>query len=124
MTNVTDTRFIDSSVWLGYFLSLSESVRQTIEEPGILYTSVLSLFEIQRKLLKLDIDQGQIHVLLNFIRKRSIFITVTDDVCIEAASLKLPAMDSIIYASALKNKSQFFTCDNDFRGLDGVTILV
>ena len=119
-----DTKFVDSSVWLAYFLSSDEKARELIEREGILYTSVLSLFEIRRKLLKINIDDARIFMILDFVRKRSLFISVTEEICINAALQKLPAVDAIIYVSAMQIKSKLFTYDNDFRGLDNVTIVL
>ena len=123
MINMIDSRFLDSSVWLAYFLSSGENVRQTIENEGVIYTSALSILEIQRKLLRINVGAARSDMIFEFIRKRSIIVSVTDDICYTAASLKLPAIDSLIYASAWKNNSHLFTCDNDFRAMKDVTVL-
>ena len=121
--NMTDTKFLDSSVWLAYFLSADEKARDIIEDECIIYTSVISLLEIRRKLIKSGIDNLRMQMLLDFIKKRGLFIPVTEDICFEAAVHKLPAIDSIIYTSAMKNNSHLFTYDNDFRGMQNATVL-
>jgi PIN domain nuclease of toxin-antitoxin system len=45
-----DSKLLDSSVWLGYFLYGEFS--EIIEKDDFLYLSVLSLFEVQKKLHK------------------------------------------------------------------------
>ena len=47
---MTDSKFIDSSVWLAYFFE-GEHI-SLLESEEILFVSVLSLFEIKKKLLE------------------------------------------------------------------------
>lgn len=133
---MTDSKFIDSSVWFGYFID--SSFKEIIENYDInLFTSVLSLFEVKLKLLKeihknknnkdLFVQEQKINLVLGFIKKRSFIIPINEEIANDAAEIsiknKIAAIDSLIYASAIKNKTILVTLDNDFRGLDNVTIL-
>jgi len=92
-----------------------------------MFTSVLSLFEIKLKLLKDKRDTLMIQKSLGFIKKKSLILPVNEEISRDAVDFslkhKLPAMDSLIYASALKNGAVLITLDNDFRGLKNVNVL-
>ncbi len=117
--------FIDSSVWLSYFIDSIN--KETIEKEEILLTSVLSLFEIKKKLLEKNVPNNEIIEKINFVKKKSIIISITNEIAEESANIcvknKLPAIDSLIYVSSLKQNSTLITLDNDFRGLEKVEIL-
>ena len=118
---------VDSSVWLGYLLSKKENARAVIDKENIIKTSILSLFEIKRRLIRYTYSLGEIEKMMQFINERSIVLGLTTQLTQEAAELSckhnLHAMDALIYATAVKNNLVLITCDNDFRGLDGVIIL-
>ena len=120
---MTDFKFLDSSVWIAYLLYADEKARELIDQEGIFFTSVLSVFEVKRKLLKEKVEFVKITQAIQFMKKKSVIIMVSTDVCEEAPRWSLPAMDSLIYESAQKNNVQLYTYDNDFRGLQGVTVL-
>ena len=71
---MTESRLIDSSVWLAYLFN--GSFADILESDEILLISVLSLFEIKRKLAKNKIDEPKIRKSLDYIRKRSLVISV------------------------------------------------
>ena len=58
---------------------------------------------------------------INFVKGRIIVLVVNNIIAEKAASLSvehnLPAIDSIIYATALVHNAKLLTLDNDFRGL-------
>jgi len=122
---VIGSDFIDSSVWLSYFIDSIN--KETIEKEEILLTSVLSLFEIKKKLLEKNVPNNEIIEKINFVKKKSIIISITNEIAEESANIcvknKLPAIDSLIYVSSLKQNSTLITLDNDFRGLEKVEIL-
>ena len=122
---MTESRLIDSSVWLAYLFN--GSFADILESDEILLISVLSLFEIKRKLAKNKIDEPKIRKSLDYIRKRSLVISVDTEISEKAADISieknLPAIDSLIYATALINDAKLITMDNDFKGLRGVEIL-
>ena len=121
---MTESKLIDSSLWLDYLFNGNH--KDILEEYPLLLLSTLSWFEIKRKLHKEKIDAQKISKSLHFIQKRSLFIPVTFDVAEKATQISLDsnlaAMDSLIYASSLLQGAEFLTKDNDFRGLKNVTV--
>jgi len=122
---MTGSKLIDSSVWIEYFFN--NKYKDLLDSSNILYLSSLSLFEITKKLKKEKVAPTKIKIVVEFIKRKSIIIPITTEIA-EAAveiSLKssLPMADSLIYASSRKCKAHLFTCDNDFRGLEEITIL-
>ena len=122
---MTDSKFIDSSVWIEYLTN--GSFKEIFESNDILLLSVLSLFEIKKVLVKQKINYDKILKSLYFIKDKSLFINVDANIAESAAELsdkyKLPSIDALIYASALKNNAILITMDNDFRKLDNVTLI-
>jgi len=120
-----DSKLIDSSVWLAYLFN--NSYPDIIESNEMLLLSVLSLFEIKKKLAKSKIETGKIIKSMEFIKKRSLIIPVSEEICEKAVSLSLEEdlsiVDSVIYATSILNESTLLTLDNDFRGLDNVDLL-
>jgi len=122
---VTDSKLIDSSVWIAYLVNSSFS--EIFESDEMLFLSVLSLFEIKKILTKQKIAPEQITKSIDAIKKRSFLINVDVNISELAAEIssrnKLPAFDALIYASTLKNNAELVTLDNDFRNLERVRIL-
>ncbi len=118
---MTESKFIDSSLWLDYFFNGNH--KDIIEQHPLLMTSTLSWFEIKRKLQKEKIDPQKITRSLQFIQKKSLFIPVTFEIAEKATPFDLPAVDALIYASALLQDAELLTKDNDFRGLKGALVL-
>ncbi len=119
------SKLIDSSVIVAYLMDGYH--KEIIEEEGTLLISTLTLFEIKRKLGEKNIPEKIINEKIEFIQKRTVSFPVNDEISLRAAKIsvnyKVPAMDSLIYATALINNSHLITLDNDFRGLTNVTIL-
>ncbi len=122
---MTDIKLLDSSVWVEYLFN--NKYKEIIESNGILITSTLSLFEIKKKLQKEKSTIENIEKSIQFIKEHSLIISVNSDIAEQAAQLsfeqKIPAMDSLIYTTAQIRNAHLLTCDNDFRGLNNVTIL-
>ena len=122
---VTDSKLIDSSVWIAYLVNSSFS--EIFESDEMLFLSVLSLFEIRKIFTKQKIAPEQITKSIEAIKKRSFLINVDVNISELAAEIssrnKLPAFDALIYASTLKNNAELVTLDNDFRNLERVRIL-
>ena len=122
---VTDFKLIDSSVWIAYFLT--GSFKELLEEDEMFFLSVLSLFEIKGILIKKSVPLEKVATSLGFIKKRSLFIDVNAEISEMAAEVsikhKIPTIDAMIYASALKNNATLITLDNDFRNLENVNIV-
>jgi len=121
----TDSKLIDSSVWLAYLFNGVYS--DIIESDEMLLLSVMSLFEIHRKLAKIKIDSNKISRSMEFIKKRSLVIEVSTEISEKAvdfsSEFKLSTIDSIIYATSILSDATLVTLDNDFRGLKSVVVL-
>jgi predicted nucleic acid-binding protein len=121
---VTDIKCLDSSTWISYFFEESKEGKEIIEGEFTLVTSSLSLFEIKKKLLSLKKDPKPA---LDFVKKRGNIVVPGTIIAERAAEIsverKLPAVDAIIYVTALISNSELITEDNDFRGLDGVKVI-
>lgn len=121
---MTDTKFLDSSVWLSYYFADSKVAKDIIEGDRMILTSSLCLFEIKKRLLRLKKDFKDI---ITFIKKRSAICIPSILIAEKAAELAvehdLGSMDSLIYASAVLSDAELVTGDNDFRGLEKVNLL-
>ena len=124
---MTDSKLLNSSVWLAYFYAENNEIKSIVESNIILLTSSISLFEVKNKLIKDKTDSIKIQNSVDFIKQRSLIIDVGAEIAEEAVEIakknKLPIIDSLIYASSLKNNSELITLDNEFRDLDNVKIL-
>lgn len=120
-----DFKLIDSSVWIAYMTK--KLYLDIINSEDTLLLSVLSIFEIKKKLINDNIPKIKIDENIKFIKERCILISVTTEIAEEAVNIStekhIPAIDSLIYATARLNKTVLITLDNDFRNLDGVTVL-
>lgn len=122
----TECKLMDSSAWLSYFFATSEMTKRIIESEDILYTSVVSIFEIKRKLLREGINQDFEDV-FGFIKSRSIIINLDDAISLKAADIsinqKLHALDALIYSTAIVMNADLVTADSDFKDLDNVLLI-
>src|SRR3989338_6829911 len=100
---MTDSKLIDSSVWLEYLIH--GKYKDLFETTEILHISVLSLFEIKRKLLRDKFNANEIITALEFVKKKMLLMPVSAEICNKAVELslqyKLGVMDALIYASAI-----------------------
>ena len=120
--------FFDSSSLLSYFLAENDLSKRFIEGGNhLLMTSVLSIFEVKRKMLMKNFKEHKIDEFLNFIKSRGLVIELDEEICRNAAAIsinhKLHTVDSLIYSSALLNNATLISGDNHFEGLDKVMIL-
>lgn len=124
-TKAIGSDLIDSSVWIAYFFEGSH--KEIIESEKILYISVLSLFEIKKFLLKKSISEKVINEKIKFLKEKSIIHFIDTKIAEYAAEISLknnlPAIDSLIYSTAVRNEETFITRDNDFRGLNSVELI-
>ena len=119
---------IDSSAWLSYFLAENDLSEEFIEGGNhLLMTSVLSIFEIKRKMLMKHIKESKIEEFLKFIKTRSLLIEINERICNDAVGLsleyKLHTIDSLIYCSAILNNATLISGDEHFEGLENASIL-
>ena len=122
---MTEYKLIDSSVWVRYLIN--EEYKDIIESEDIFYISSLSIFEVKKKLLKLNYKTQDILKSLEFIKKKCNILEVTKEISEEAADISfnknIGMADSIIYITAIKNEAKLLTADNDFRNLENTQIL-
>ena len=127
MIKQTDSRFLDTSVWLSYYLAESETAKTAIESEHMLFTSVLSLFELRRKLLKMQYTTEQIDGFVDFVINRATIAGISPDTASMAAELSvkhvLGAMDALLLASARSSGHTFLTFDKDFKNLKDVEVI-
>ncbi len=122
---MTDSDVIDSSVWIDYFFF--NKFTDIIDYPKIHLISSLALFEIERKMRKEKVGENIIKKSLEYVHLKSLVIVPHGKIAQKAVEVSfaynLGAMDAFMYATALLSQAQLITCDNDFRGLPGVTVV-
>ena len=125
---MTESRhFLDSSAWVSYFFAENEEIKGIVDNTNILLTSIISIFEIKRKLLRDNVENDRIIEILSFIKEKSIIIKIDQDICEKAAEIsikeKIPAIDSLIYTSSLTNNAILITGDSHFKRLEKVRVI-
>ena len=126
---MTDSRvLLDTSAWLSHLDSTDNGqVRAIVLSKAVIYVSVLSLFEVKRKLLKDKLSSGDVAAALDNILARCTPVELSQEICLTAAEHsvqhKLSAVDALIYATSESHLCTLITFDNDFRGLQNVKVL-
>ena len=120
--------FMDSSAWIKYLLLGGEEIKQLVEGgESLLFTSVLSIFEVHRHLVRLGKKEPELSGLVSFIEENSIIVPVSRDTALKASlnSIKynLSSVDSMIFSSMGGAEETFITFDSDFKGLANVLLL-
>lgn len=122
---MNDSKLIDSSVWVEYLFN--GRFTEIIDTEAIILLSTLSLFEIEKKLHKEKTDPLKINKSMEFIRQKSLLIPLSAEIAKKAVEISLadnlPAIDALIYATAVISNAQLITADNDFRGLPNVIVI-
>src|SRR3989338_11622998 len=117
---------LDSSAWISYFLAANGSIKAIVENPNSLFTSIISIFEIKRKLLRDSFEESKIKEVLSFILEKSIIVKLDPAICESAAEFslkhKLPAIDSLIYASSMSINCMLVTGDKHFKNLNKIML--
>ena len=118
-------KLLDTSIWLSYLLD--SLYQELIESKKTIFISPLSIFEIKKKLFNKKVPDNEIKEKVAFIKERTISISVDNNIAEKAAQLanenKMPAIDSLIYATSFVNNCILITRDNDFRNLRNVQVL-
>ena len=121
MIKVTASKlFLDSSIWLGYFLGNIPETRKIVDsEETILFTSIISIHEIFKKLKKIGRTEKETHKAIRLIEDNSIIVGLNKEIVIAAVKncekCGLHTIDSLIYSSAMETETTFVTADNDFK---------
>lgn len=126
MTNTN--LFLDSSIWLDYFLRHEMTAGQLIDHPeGKLFTSIVCFHEVVRRLIRLKKNEAYINEVTRFMRENSTVVSVNEEIAVKSAhasvNYRLASMDSIVYQSALSVEALLISGDNDFRGLPKSQVL-
>jgi len=115
---------IDSSCWIEYLedSDIGDNIAEIVENPSIVLIPTIIIYEVYKKLLILN---GK-----DYAKRISAYMNVCNVVPLDSElsefsaetgiKYKLSAADSIIYATAIKNKAILWTCDAHFQGLDNV----
>ena len=124
---MTVSRYLlDSSAWLSYFFAENNQIKEVIDGENFLFTSVISLFEIKKKLIKDKLIEEKTEKFINFIKEKSIILKLDINICESAAEISIKeglyAVDSLIYSTSISNKTKLITGDNDFRNKDNVIL--
>lgn len=120
--------FLDSIVWLRYFLPEDDRIGVIVDSPrGKILTSILSFHEVAKRLRKLGYNEAFVLEAIRFMRENSILIGVNEDIVLNSIEwcLKhnLHTVDSMLYQSARASDAVFITFDNDFRGVPHAEVL-
>lgn len=122
---VIGSKLVDSSVWIAHISK--GSFEEVFSGDEQLFLSVISLFEIWKKLIKDKVSSSDIEKTISALRDESIILPVNEGVAEKAVKMAtekgLPMADALIYATAVVHELDLVTCDNDFRGLKGVELL-
>jgi predicted nucleic acid-binding protein len=127
MKKTASSYLVDSSTWLSYFYGESRRARRVIESEAVLFTSVLSLFEVKRKMLREKHLTKDIEEAMNFIKERSIIVDVNETQAERAAEIsvekRLHTIDALIYTATGEADTVLVTCDSDFQDLENVEVI-
>src|SRR3989344_628424 len=119
---MTDTKLLDSSIWLAYLFNGNH--KDIIDSGEIHLLSSLSLFEIKKKLTKNSFHPTKISRSIDFVKKHSLILPVTGEIAEhsveQAVEHDLPLADAIIYTTALLQEAMLITLDYDFKGLQNI----
>ena len=119
---------LDSSAWLSYFLKGDAKVSAFVDSKDYLpLTSVMSIFEVKRKLIIEKKNRETIESALKFIKANSFVVDLTTQICEKAAEEsikeKLHALDSLIYVTAKEFNAVLLTGDSDFKSKKNVILV-
>lgn len=111
---------VDSSGWLEY---LSGSHRadlysEVVEDSANLIVPVISIYEVFKRFLRDGNESEALQAVGTMISGRVIDLDLS--LALEAAKLKLPLADSLIYATAARFNATLWTQDADLKDLPGV----
>ncbi|PIN89631.1 hypothetical protein COU57_05810 [Candidatus Pacearchaeota archaeon CG10_big_fil_rev_8_21_14_0_10_32_14] len=121
---MTDTKLLDSSVWIDYFYNGNH--KEIIDGDELVLLSVISIYEIRKK-LSLKNSVNKVELAMKKVKERSLIIPIDNEIAENGVEISmkhnLPMADSIIYATAQVHKGIVVTLDNHFRKLDKVIFI-
>ncbi len=121
---------VDSSAWIEYFSGSDVGIiiREIIEKEKLI-TSILVIAELADKYLR---EGKPFHRELLFLQSKVSIIPMNVNIALQGAKIKTQRrpmfpkfglVDALILATAQLHKATLLTKDNDFRGIENVTIL-
>lgn len=119
-------RVFDSFAWIEYFKGSERGlkVRDRVDGDTPIYTPALCLTEIKSKYLGEGRDPRD---RVEFIVKRSLIISINEEIALRAADLKhkhgLHTVDALIYSSAQAKNLRLVTGDQHFEDLPDVDMI-
>ena len=118
------TYIVDTYAWMEYFGG-NQKYKNYLDNT-YLKTSILSLGELSRSFTRKGIKQEEQDELLEFVKKKSYIIPITEELIIYAGRLaeqdKIPLADAIIYANA-SPLEKLLTGDDHFKGKKNVEFI-
>jgi predicted nucleic acid-binding protein len=111
---------VDSSAWLDYFADTggAPAFAAAIEDTDRLIVPVVCIYEVFKKFLR---ERGASQALQAAAQMQSGRVVELDlALALEAARLKLPLADSLIYSTAQRHGATLWTQDEHFKDLPGV----
>lgn len=111
---------VDSSGWLEYFggTKRAKLFKAAIEDEKKLVVPVICIYEVFKKVLR-EFDEDKALQVASVMMSGSV-IDIDTSLVLEAAHLKLPLANSIIYATALRYNATLWTQDDHFVDLPNV----
>lgn len=111
---------VDSSGWLEYLIDSGRArlFAPAIEDTASLIVPVICLYEVFKKVLR---ERGENEALqVASVMRSGTVVDLDASLAMEAARLKLPLADSVIYATAMRHQATLWTQDEHFQNLPGV----
>ena len=96
---MSDSKLIDSSVWIDYLTN--GNFKEIIDIDEVLLISSLSIFEIKKKLLRNKITQQKVEKSVEFIKKRSLVVPVDLNIAEKAVDKVLKTEGDVISVEKL-----------------------
>jgi predicted nucleic acid-binding protein len=111
---------VDSSGWIEYFVDTPQAgfFARAIEDTASLVVPTISLYEVT-KIIRREQGPRQADEAAALMTA-GIVVDLTVELALLASTYALPMADSIIYATAQKNRATLWTQDELFKGLPGV----
>lgn len=111
---------VDSSAWLEYLAGSPKASQfaAAIEDVGNLVVPVITIYEVFKKVLR-ERGEGDALQVASLMQSGEV-VDLDLPLAMDAAHLKLPFADSIIYATAMSRGATLWTQDDHFKDLPGV----
>lgn len=111
---------VDSSAWLEYLAGSPKASQfaAAIEDVGNLVVPVITIYEVFKKVLR-ERGEGDALQVASLMQSGEV-VDLNLPLAMDAAHLKLPFADSIIYATAMSRGATLWTQDDHFKDLPGV----